>query len=144
MRIISYEEKYRDDMIFMILEAKDALGRVPGLNPDLLDIQSNYLDKGDGFWLALSDRDRVIGSVGYSATQGTDAVWLHRMYVKASMKRQGIGTALYQQAEKAIKARGFRRIRVHLGGPGYEGSRSFYQKLGFVYESDENYMAKRL
>ncbi len=144
MRIISYEEKYRDDMIFMILEAKDALGRVPGLNLDLLDIPSNYLEKGDGFWLALSDGDRVIGSVGYSAISGTDAVWLHRMYVKASMKRQGIGTALYRQAENAIKARGFCRIRVHLGGPGYEGSRAFYQKLGFVYELDENYMTKRL
>ena len=26
--IITYNEKYRDDMIFMVLEAKDALGRV--------------------------------------------------------------------------------------------------------------------
>ena len=29
MKIIEYEDKYRDDMIFMVLEAKDALGRVP-------------------------------------------------------------------------------------------------------------------
>ena len=36
MKIIKYEDKYRDDMIFMILEAKNALGRVPGLNEDLL------------------------------------------------------------------------------------------------------------
>ncbi len=36
--VIPYDEKYRDDMIFMVLEAKDALGRVPGLNEDLLDI----------------------------------------------------------------------------------------------------------
>ena len=26
MKIIKYEDKYRDDMIFMILEAKNALG----------------------------------------------------------------------------------------------------------------------
>ena len=45
MRIIPYEDRYRDDMIFMILEAKDALGRVPGLNEDLLDIRTNYLEK---------------------------------------------------------------------------------------------------
>ena len=44
MRIIPFEEKYRDDMIFMVLEAKNALGRVPRLNEDLLDIQKNYLD----------------------------------------------------------------------------------------------------
>lgn len=40
--IIPYEEKYRDDMIFMALEAKDALGRISGLNEDLLDIQKDY------------------------------------------------------------------------------------------------------
>ena len=37
--IIPYDEKYRDDMIFMVLEAKDALGRIPRLNEDLLDVQ---------------------------------------------------------------------------------------------------------
>ena len=49
--IIPYDEKYRDDMIFMVLEAKDALGRIPRLNEDLLDIRKNYLDTGDMFWL---------------------------------------------------------------------------------------------
>ncbi len=34
MRIIAYEDRYRDDLIFMILEAKNALGRVPGLKYD--------------------------------------------------------------------------------------------------------------
>ena len=42
MKIIPYQDKYRDDLIFMILEAKNALGRVPGFNEDLLDIQKNY------------------------------------------------------------------------------------------------------
>ena len=43
MKIIPYDDKYRDDMIFMVLEAKNALGRLPGLNEDLLDIKKNYL-----------------------------------------------------------------------------------------------------
>ena len=47
MKIIPYQDKYRDDLIFMILEAKNALGRVPGLNEDLLNIQKNY-DKRTG------------------------------------------------------------------------------------------------
>ncbi|MBQ5905518.1 MAG: GNAT family N-acetyltransferase, partial [Clostridia bacterium] len=74
MRIIKFEPKYRDDLIFMILEAKNALGRVPGLNEDLLDIQKNYFDKGDMFWVALDDNDRVIGSVGYSSIENSDDV----------------------------------------------------------------------
>ena len=36
MKIIAYEEKYRDDMIFMVLQAKDALGRIPGPAADIL------------------------------------------------------------------------------------------------------------
>ena len=55
MKIITFEEKYRDDLIFMILEAKDALGRVPGLNEDLLDIQKSYMDKGGMFWIAIDE-----------------------------------------------------------------------------------------
>ena len=60
MRIISFEEKYRDDMIFMVLSAKNALGRVPGLNEDLLNIKSYYFDKGDMFWIAIDENDREI------------------------------------------------------------------------------------
>ena len=36
MKIIEYDDKYRDDLIFMILEAKDAIGKIPNLTPDLL------------------------------------------------------------------------------------------------------------
>ena len=71
MKIIPYDEQYRDDMIFMVLQAKDALGRVPRLNDDLLTIQNTYLDAGDGFWLAIDEDDRVIGCVGYSSIPET-------------------------------------------------------------------------
>ena len=43
MKIIKFEEIYRDDMIFMVLQAKDALGRKPTINPDLLDIRQTIL-----------------------------------------------------------------------------------------------------
>ena len=64
MKIIKFEEKYRDDMIYMVLSAKNALGRVPRLNEDLLDIKTNYFDKGHPFWIALDEFDRVIGCIG--------------------------------------------------------------------------------
>ena len=64
MKIIMFEEKYRDDMIFMILSAKNALGKVPRLNNDLLDIKANYFDKGHPFWIAIAEFDRVIGCIG--------------------------------------------------------------------------------
>ena len=69
MRIIPFENQYRDDMIFMVLEAKNALGCIPRLNEDLLNIQANYLDQGDMFWLALDENDRVIGCIGYNSIE---------------------------------------------------------------------------
>lgn len=45
MRITKFENRYRDDMIFMVLQAKDALGRIPTINPDLLDIDTIDFDK---------------------------------------------------------------------------------------------------
>lgn len=100
MKIIKYEDKYRDDMIFMILEAKNALGRVPGLNEDLLNIKKNYLDVGDMFWLAIDEQDRVSGSIGYNSIRDTDEVWLHRLFVKYNLKRQGIGSAFVRNGRK--------------------------------------------
>lgn len=101
--IIPYDEKYRDDMIFMVLEAKNALGRVPRLNEDLLDIQKNYLHNGDMFWLALDENDRVIGCVGYHSIADTTEVKLHRLYVKATRKCRGIGTRLLHTAERHLQ-----------------------------------------
>lgn len=142
MRIITFEPQYRDDMIFMILEAKNALGRVPGLNSDLLDIGKNYIDKGDMFWLALDENNRVIGSVGYSTNENFDEVTLHRLFVKCNFKHQGIGTALLKTAEEYIKAQGKKTIYVHLGDreQWYE-SHNFYPKHGYI-EYKENYMKK--
>ena len=129
--IIPYDEKYRDDMIFMVLEAKDALGRIPRLNEDLLDIQKNYLDTGDMFWLAIDESDRVIGCVGYNAIPNTSEVRLHRLYIKAVRKHQGIGTRLLQTVEQHLRGQGKTAAHVHLGGKEYFESRSFYPKYGY-------------
>ena len=142
-KIIPYEEKYRDDMIFMVLEAKDALGRVPTLNEDLLDIQKNYMDTGDMFWLAIDESDRVIGCVGYNAISGTTEVRLHRLYIKAARKRQGIGTCLLHTVERHLREQGKTAAHVHLGGKEYFESRSFYPKHGYQ-EYEPRMMKKEL
>ena len=145
MTIKPYEESYRDDLIFMVLQAKDALGRKPSINPDLLDIQANYYDRGDQFWIAIDDNDRVIGSIGYSTTEDPSQAFLHRLYVKPSEKRKGIGTALLQTAEQAMLARGIRTCLVHLGTPKEQWlvSHLFYPKNGYQ-EYKPGYMKKLL
>ena len=130
-RIIPYDNKYRDDMIFMVLEAKDALGRVPRLNEDLLDVQKNYIDTDDMFWLAIDEHDRVIGCIGYNSIPGTTEVKLHRLYIKAARKRQGIGTRLLHTVELYLRENGKTAAHVHLGGKKYFESHSFYPKRGY-------------
>ena len=142
MKIIKYEEKYRDDLIFMILEAKNALGRVPGLNSDLLDIKTNYLDKGDMFYIALDDNDRVIGSVGYNTNKNGKDVTLHRLFVKYNLKRLGIGTQLLKTVENYIVKQKKEVIYLNLGvGDEWYESRLFYKKHGYE-EYEPNKMRK--
>lgn len=144
MKTIKFEPKYRDDLIFMILEAKNALGRVPGLNEDLLDIQKNYFDKGDMFWIILDDSERVIGSVGYNSIPNSNDVVLHRLFVKADLKHQGIGTILLKTAEEHLKAIGKKTVIIHLGNKkDFFESWQFYPKHGYV-EYEPNYMKKDL
>lgn len=145
MKIIEYEEKYRDDLIFMILQAKDALGRKPGLNEDLLDIKKNYSEKGGGFYLLIDEKDRVIGSVGYSPMPENKAIFLHRLFIKADKKRQGLGSLLLNRIHEILKEKGKREVRIHLGSPRKEWMEaySFYSKHGYM-EYEENYMRRAL
>ena len=145
MVIKPYEEQYRDDLIFMVLQAKDALGRIPSINPDLLDIQANYFDRGDMFWVALDENDRVVGCVGYSKTEDLTEAFLHRLYVKAAEKHKGIGTALLQTAENALRNQGISVALVHLGAPKKQWleSYAFYPKHGYR-EYAPRYMRKEL
>lgn len=145
MIIKPYEDKYRDDLIFMVLQAKDALGRKPTINEDLLDIRTNYFERGDMFWVAVDEDDRVIGCVGYSKTENLSEAFLHRLYVKASKKRSGIGTALLKTAEEYMRNKGISVSLVHLGEPKEQWfeSYSFYPKHGYN-EIKPRYMRKDL
>jgi len=144
MKIIEFDEKYRDDMIFMVLSAKNALGRIPKINKDLLDVKTNYLDKGHPFFLALDEFDRVIGCVG-TKEDDNGRLFLSRLYVKYDCKRRGIGSMLLDVAEKSGKDRGYKTIHAHLSKE-YLESHIFYPKHGYqeYREEEELYMVKKL
>lgn len=145
MEIKLFNEQYRDDLIFMVLQAKDALGRKPRINEDLLDIQKSYFDRGDAFWVAVDENDRVVGCIGYNRIKDTEEAFLHRFYVKASEKHKGIGTELLYKAETEMKSRGITLARAHLGTPREQWfeSYAFYPKHGYV-EYEPACMMKKL
>lgn len=141
MKIIMFEDKYRDDLIYMVLSAKDAIGRVPKINEDLLDIKTNYFDKGQPFWIAINDDDRVIGCIG-TRVDSEGNLFLSHLFVRPDLKRQGIGSKLLELAENSARERGYNEVHVHLGKTYYE-SHIFYPKKGYQ-EYKELYMKKRL
>lgn len=130
MKIKIYEEKYRDDMIFMILEAKNSLGRIPRLNEDLLDVAHNYIKTGNMFWIAVDDNDRVIGSIGTKIVSQNE-MWLKRLYVKSTLKRQGIGKNLYTKAEEFAIQKGIDTIYTRFSSD-YIEAQKFYPSMGFI------------
>ena len=129
--IKQYDDCYRDDMIFMVLSAKDALKKIPSINPDLLDIKTNYIDKGDMFWIALGENNRVIGCIGYETIKPLEAR-IHRLYIKPELKRQGIGSALLETLVKYVKEKGYNKLSIHTGDEKYWESKLFYKAKGFV------------
>ena len=141
MKIIPFEEKYRDDMIYMVLNAKNAIGRIPHINDDLLDIQGHYFDKGQPFWIALDDNDRVIGCIG-TKLDSDGNLFLSHLFVQYDLKRQGIGSQLLEVAENSARKRGYQEIHVHLGKD-YLESHVFYPKKGYVAYKDY-YLKKTL
>jgi len=141
MKITVYEAKYRDDIIYMILDAKNALGRIPRLNEDLLDIEANYMVNGDMFWVAVDDNDRVIGTLG-TQTVSESEMWLKRLYVKASMKRHGIGRELYKKAEEYAIQKGIHKVYIKFSSD-YKDAARFYPAMGFT-ETKPYHMVKYL
>lgn len=129
--IKQYDDCYRDDMIFMVMCAKDALNKIPTINADLLEIHNYYLNKGDMFWVALGENNRVIGCIGYETINPLEAR-VHRLYVKPEFKRQGIGSALLDTVVKFVKEKGYKKISIHLRNEKYWDSKLFYKAKGFV------------
>lgn len=137
-KIILFEKSYRDDTIFCLLSAKDALGFKPSLNEDLLNIQENYFDNGDMFWIAIDDNDRVIGMIGTNTVSPTD-MWLKRFFVKPSIKRNGLGSALLLKAEGFAKSKGIKTIHTQFNDNYIEASK-FYAAKGFIEYQQSNGM----
>jgi hypothetical protein len=129
-RIIKYTPEYLGDTLFCFLSAKDALGDIPRLRGDMLDIQKHYLDKDDMFWIAVDEDNRVIGMIGTDTVSETD-MWLKRLFIKPEAKRKGIASALLKTAEEYAKSKGIRTIHTRFAD-NYTEAAHFYPAKGFI------------
>ena len=141
MKIIIFEDKYYDQLVKLVLEAKQAIGRKPRLNEDLYDIKTNYFDKGHPFWIAINENDEVIGCIG-TKSDDEGNLFLSHLFVRYDLKRQGIGSKLLEVAENSAILRGYNEIHTHLGKD-YLESHIFYPRKGYI-EYKDSYMKKTL
>ena len=135
-KIIKYSQEYRDDMFYCYLLAKDALGDTIHLRDDLFDIQKHYFDKGDMFWIAIDDNNRVVGMVGTNTISKTD-LWLKRLFIKPEMKRKGIACALLTVAIEYAKSKGIVLLHTRFNDNYIEASH-FYLSQGFIESERSN------
>ena len=152
-KIISYKSIYRDDMIFCYLLAKEAMSSYAPkqwsrieLKNDLLDIEKNYIDHGDAFYLAIDENDRVIGMVG-TQTVSQNELWLKRLFVKPELKGNGIGSKLLTAVEHFALQKGVTMIHTRFAN-WYREADVFYPAKGFIdaepVDDYTRHMVKRL
>lgn len=98
------------------------------LNPDLDDIESSYVSRGDLFLVAESS-GIVIGTAGLVFEEpGTCRVV--RMSVRRESRRQGVANAMLGVLLVEARTRSLREITVRTE-PDWEAAVSFYQRAGF-------------
>ena len=151
--IVPYEQKYQGDMLFCFLAAKDAIGcyapdlrwSKPALKDDLLDIEKNYFECGDVFYLAVDGRDRVVGMIGTQTTSPGE-LWLKRLFIKPELKNKKIGSKLLSAVEEYAVGKGIAKIHTRFAY-WYREAADFYPAKGF-FEVERNehiiHMMKRL
>ena len=148
-----YERKYHDDMLFCFLAAKDAIRSYapdpqwskPALRDDLLDIENNYFGRGDVFYLAIDEHDRVAGMVGTQTASPTE-LWLKRFFIKPELKGKGIGSKLLSVVEDYASEKGITEIHTRFAY-WYREAAAFYPAKGFLeVERNEHlvHMIRRL
>ncbi|WP_298188554.1 GNAT family acetyltransferase [Novosphingobium sp.] len=89
------------------------------------------LAMNDDLLFVAVDEGRVIGSImaGYDGHRG----WLYSVAVRQDAKRRGIGTALVQTAEAALRKLGCCKINLQVRSTN-AAVIAFYKGLGFTVE----------
>lgn len=93
MKIIPYENKYKNQVIALILYLQNFDNKVDlslEEQPDMNDIENYYLKKGGGFWLAVNDSDDVVGTLGLMKKEKHFGV-LKKFFVNPAYRGKDIG-----------------------------------------------------
>ncbi|PNH09156.1 hypothetical protein TSOC_004221 [Tetrabaena socialis] len=88
-------------------------------------------------WRVYEEGGQLRGVVYWAPAQMSDGAWhVLMLAVRPDCQGQGLGSALMQHAEAALRASGQRLLLVEMSGlPSYERQRKFYAKIGYGREA---------
>lgn len=141
MEIISYENKYKNQVIAFILYLQNFDNKVDlslSEQPDMCDIERYYVKNGGGFWLAINSSDDVVGTLGLMKKEGHVGV-LKKFFVNPAYrgKDAGVSARLYNCLITHAKQNGIDCIVLDTPAK-CTRAHSFYIKNGYqqIAQSD--------
>lgn len=131
LKIINYNDKYRDEIISLVLDIQNNEFKINlslAEQSDLMNINESYIVGGGNFWIALND-DKVIGTVALMMKENNCAV-LKKFFVKSEFRSKKIGFKLYNELLSYAKEKGVKHIILDTPSVARK-SHKFYEKAGF-------------
>lgn len=136
--IAPFEDKYTQDVIDLVLHFQnDGTRPLVTVNdqPDLLNIKSEYFNKGGYFWIAKDD-EKLAGSIGIMPCTSDIAV-LKKFFVYENYQStpHHLGRQLYANFLSFAKEKNFKTILLDTP---YNSTRAhkFYEKAGFIKKNE--------
>jgi len=131
MKIIKYEEKYKNQIIELILHIQNDEAKISLTieeQPDLLDIYSNYEKNGGEFWIAV-ENDEVIGTIAIMNKENGNSI-LKKFFVREDWRSKKIGYELYKTLLAYAKEKNIKYIVLDTPAVA-KVSHKFYERAGF-------------
>ncbi len=98
--------------------------------PQLRAMRSHFDALGGEYWVAEDAGDRIAAAGGWAPAADPAGIELHKLYVLADFRRQGIAGRLAGMVEEAARRRGSRFVELWSDTRFLEGH-AFYEALGY-------------
>ena len=137
IKIIEYQEKYSKDIVEHI--RKIAINEFEYYDWEDYFNRMNfgeYKNEGSKFWIALNNKDEVIGTIG-ALKVSSEEVKMNSLYVNSDYRKLGIAKELYELLINFAKQQDYKKITLRTFFK-FENAINFYEKIGFVkYDKDD-------
>lgn len=136
--ISNYKKKYKEqvvDLIFSIWNKEHKFSVSYESKPDLFNIEDFYSGLKGNFWIAVTNDDKVIGSIAIENLNSGNCA-LKRMFVRKDFRGKGVAQTLFNQALEWAKSLDVKNVYLSTNQEKSATAIRFYKKNNFQ-EIDE-------